>query len=86
MKEQDTIEFIRKKDFKFIKKLGNGAFGETILIQDEYINYDFVCKKYKPLKGIPKEEYFKNFINEIKLMHLLHHNNIVRVFNYYLYP
>ena len=86
MQENSTIEFLRKKDFKFIKKLGNGALGETVLILDEYINYSFVCKKYKPLQGISKEKYFKNFINEIKLMHLLHHNNIVRVFNYYLYP
>lgn len=30
-------------------------------MQDEYTNYDFVRKKYKPLDGIPKEEYFKNF-------------------------
>ncbi|BFU76992.1 hypothetical protein ALC152_02070 [Arcobacter sp. 15-2] len=80
------IEFIKQRDFELIKELGNGAFGKTYLLQDNDIGHEFVCKKYSPLKGIEKEEYFKNFINEIKLLHLLYHKNIVRVFNYYLYP
>lgn len=86
MKQNQTIEFLRKKDFKFIKKLSNGAFGETVLLKDEYLNLDFVCKKYNPLDGISKEEYYKNFVEEIRLLHLLYHRNIVRIFNYYLYP
>lgn len=86
MQENKTIEFLRKKDFKFIQELSNGSFGKTILLEDEYINHQFVCKKYEPLEGIKKEDYYDNFVNEIKLLHLLYHNNIVRIFNYYLYP
>lgn len=86
MKQNQIIEFLRKKDFKFIKKLSNGAFGETVLLKDEYLNLDFVCKKYNPLDGISKEEYYKNFVEEIRLLHLMYHRNIVRIFNYYLYP
>ncbi|MBN1971240.1 MAG: protein kinase family protein [Candidatus Delongbacteria bacterium] len=86
MKENSIIEFVRQKDFRLIKKIGNGAMGQTVLLRDEYLDVDFVCKKYMPLVGIPKEEYYKNFIEEIKLLHLLYHKNIVRVFNYYLYP
>jgi len=86
MKNNETIEFLRKKDFKFIEELSNGSFGKTILIEDEYINHKFVCKKYEPLQGIQKEDYYDNFVNEIKLLHLLYHDNIVRIFNYYLYP
>jgi eukaryotic-like serine/threonine-protein kinase len=86
MKHNQIIEFIRKKDFKFIKEIGNGAFGETVLLKDEYLDIDFVCKKYKPIDGVQKEAYFENFVHEIKLLHLLYHRNIVRVFNYYLYP
>jgi len=81
-----TIEFLRKKDFKFIKELGSGAFGRTILLKDEYIHHEFVCKKYMPQIGIKKEDYYQNFVDEIKLLHLVYHPNIVRVFNYYLYP
>lgn len=86
MQKNEIIEFLRKKDFKFIKELSNGSFGKTILLEDEYIKHKFVCKKYEPLEGIKKEDYYDNFVNEIKLLHLLYNNNIVRIFNYYLYP
>lgn len=81
----EIISFIRKKDYKGIKKLGSGSFGVTVLLEDETINEKFVCKKYLPQDGIDKEKYYKNFLNEIKLMYKLNHNNIVRVFSYYMY-
>lgn len=81
----EIVSFIKQKDYKFIKRLDNGSFGVTILIEDETINETFVCKKYQPQFGIDKEKYYKNFLNEIKLLHKLNHNNIVRVFNYYMY-
>tara|TARA_B100001063_G_scaffold241957_1_gene269765 strand:- start:341 stop:577 length:237 start_codon:yes stop_codon:yes gene_type:complete len=46
---------------------------------DEIIEFT----RKKPFK---LEEYFDNFKSEIKLLHLLYHKNIVRIFNYYLYP
>lgn len=80
------IEFLRKKDFQLIKELGAGACGKTVLLYDDVINEQFVCKKYSPHYPEHKEILFKNFIQEIKLLHLVHHKNIVRVFNYYIYP
>lgn len=80
------IEFVRKKDFQFIKELGRGACGKTVLLYDDVINEQFVCKKYAPFHDHNKELLFKNFIQEIKLLHLINHKNIVRVFNYYVYP
>ena len=81
----EIVSFIKQKDYKAIKWLGNGAFGLTVLLEDETLNEKFVCKKYAPQEGIDKEKYYKNFVNEIKLMYKLHHNNVVRVFNYYMY-
>ena len=83
---EDVIEFTRKKPFKKIKNIGEGAFGKTVLLRDENIDEDFVCKKYSPFLDKHKEEYYKNFKDEIKLLHMLYHKNIVRIFNYYLYP
>jgi len=57
MQDNKIIEFLRKKDFKFIEELSNGSFGKTILLEDEYIHHQFVCKKYEPLEGIQKEDY-----------------------------
>ncbi|MBD9159609.1 MAG: protein kinase family protein [Clostridiales bacterium] len=81
----EIISFIRQKDYKGIKWLSNGSFGLTALLEDETINEKFVCKKYSPQLGIDKEKYYKNFLNEIKLMYKLNHKNVVRVFSYYMY-
>lgn len=81
----EIIKFTRKKDYKFIQPLGSGALGYTILVEDETINEQFVCKKYSPIEGVQPEKYYKNFVDEIKLMHKLFHNNIVRIYNYYLF-
>jgi len=80
------VEFLRKKDFQLLEELGQGACGKTVLLYDDVINEKFVCKKYEPYYSQHKESLFKNFIQEIKLLHLIHHKNIVRVFNYYIYP
>ncbi len=81
----EVISFIKQKDYKNLKWLGEGSFGLTLLLEDETINEKFVCKKYSPLLGVDKEKYYKNFLNEIKLMYKINHNNIVRVFSYYMY-
>lgn len=80
------IHFIRSKDYELVRELGKGACGETVLLYDEIIHENFVCKKYVPFDDKYKEELFSNFVQEIKLLHLINHKNIVRVFNYYIYP
>ena len=86
MASKKIVEFVRTKNFKFIKDIGQGGTGRTVLLRDEVIDEDFVCKKYSPLFEEHKQQFFSNFIDEIKILHLLSHRNIVRVFNYYLYP
>lgn len=81
----EIIKFVRQKDYKFVKKLGRGGCGTTILLCDEIIDELFVCKKYSPFNPTYKEKLFKNFKEEIKLLHLLFNKNIVRVFNYHIY-
>ncbi len=85
MKNQ-IVEFIRTKDFKYIKQIGQGGTGKTVLLKDEIIDEDFVCKKYLPYYEEHKDLFYKNFVEEIKILHKLYHRNVVRVFNYYLYP
>lgn len=80
------VKFIRRKDFELIEELGRGACGRTVLLDDPIIGERFVCKKYAPMYEELTDELYGNFVEEIKLLHLLNHPNIVRVFNYYLYP
>ncbi|EKR15542.1 protein kinase domain-containing protein [Leptospira interrogans] len=82
----DILKFTRQKDFQFVKRLGEGAFGQTILMKDQEIDQLFVCKKYSPFSENLIDEFYDNFKEEIKLLHLTFHENIVRIFNYHLYP
>ena len=81
-----VVHFLRRRDYVFVKLLGQGACGQTVLLRDEVIGSDFVCKKYVPFSELHRQELFKNFLREIKLLHEVHHQNVVRVFNYYVYP
>lgn len=81
-----VIEFLRKKDLVHVDELGAGACGKTVLLYDPLIEEHFVCKKFAPIREPMRQELYENFVREIKLLHLLHHPNVVRVFNYYLYP
>jgi serine/threonine protein kinase len=80
------IEFPQPKGYILEKELGHGACGQTVVLYDAVIDERFVCKKYSPMYDGHKEELFSNFVREIKFLYLLNHPNIVRVFNYYLYP
>ena len=80
------VTFLRRRDYVFVKELGQGACGQTVLLRDDLLDQNFVCKKYSPLPGLDRSALFQNFVREIKLLHDLHHVNVLRVFNYYLYP
>jgi serine/threonine-protein kinase len=82
---KDIIKFLRQKDFRYVKDIGQGGTGKTILLKDEAIDEFFVCKKYSPYFKEDADKYYSNFLTEIKLLHTLFHVNVVRVFNYYLY-
>jgi serine/threonine-protein kinase len=84
--ENEIITFLRKRDYEIVKELGQGACGKTVLLYDDQIDEHFVCKKYAPFSEDYRAELFKSFKREIKLLHDIQHENIVRVFNYYLYP
>src|SRR5262245_8607098 len=81
----ETVTFLRRRDYKYIRELGRGACGITILLHDEIIDEMFVCKKYSPFYEEDRKDLFSSFLSEIKLLHLVSHPNIVRVFNYYIY-
>ncbi|SJZ67778.1 protein kinase family protein [Selenihalanaerobacter shriftii] len=86
LKKDSIIEFNQSKKYIFKKHIGQGGTGKTILVEDIITNFDFVCKKYSPYDEGMQDEYFERFIEEIKIMHPIFHENIVRIYNYDLYP
>jgi len=82
----DIVSFIKQKDYIMINNsLGEGSFGKTVLLKDPFIGELFVAKQYRPECDEIKEQFYKNFLDEIKIMYKLSHPNIVRIFNYYAY-
>lgn len=84
--KKSIISFDTSKKFKFIKELGSGGTGETMLFLDESIDMLFAIKKYAPKGNNDVEDCYKRFIDEIKILFNVYHKNIVRIYNYYLYP
>ena len=52
------VTFLRRKDYVLVKELGQGACGRTVLLRDELLDQDFVCKKYSPLPGLDRDALF----------------------------
>jgi serine/threonine protein kinase len=86
MNKGDNIVFDIKKNFVFIKPLGAGGTGDTHLFEDETTNMLFAFKKYVPKNDKYIDEYYSRFVDEIKILFRISHPNIVRIYNYYLYP
>jgi serine/threonine protein kinase len=84
--QNEIAQFTRHRDYKLVKELGQGACGKTVLLYDDAIDEHFVCKKYVPFSEGERQTLFDGFVREIKLMHRVHHPNIVRLYNYFLYP
>lgn len=86
LQKGEIINFLKKKDYKVINaELGKGSFGRTVLVQDPYLKEYFVVKKFEPILVTAVDEFYNNFIEEIKILFKLNHINIVRIFNYYPY-
>ncbi|HOJ11794.1 MAG TPA: protein kinase family protein [Clostridiales bacterium] len=82
----DIVPFLKQKDYIMVNNdLGGGSFGKTVLLQDPFIDELFVAKKYEPVYEEIKEKFYKNFLDEIKILYKLNHRNIVRIYNYYAY-
>jgi len=86
LKEGNIVQFGSKNYQVVNPSLGSGSFGKTISIKDTDINELFVAKKYEPEYPQIQEMFYTSFIKEIKIMHKLYHENVVRIFNYYLIP
>ena len=86
MEAGQVITFSKPKCFEFVKILGAGGTGKTLLMRDPIMNELFVCKKYSPQQKEYEDELYDRFVNEIKIMYSVYHNNIVRIYDYFLYP
>lgn len=86
MNSGDVITFDAQKNFTFLQTLGKGGTGDTHLFKDETTDMLFAIKKYVPKDVSHIDDYYNRFVDEIKILFNISHPNIVRIYNYYLYP
>lgn len=86
MKPGDVIEFDRIREFRHIKALGSGGTGDAHLFKDDTTDMLFAIKKYVPKDTKYVHDHYDRFVDEIKILFKIMHPNIVRIYNYYLYP
>ena len=86
MNTGDIVTFDTKKNLTFIRTLGSGGTGDTHLFRDETTDMLFAVKKYVPKDARFIDEHYSRFVDEIKILLNISHPNIVRIYNYYLYP
>lgn len=80
------IQFTRARDFKYVRTLGEGGTGDTYLLLDETTDIEFTFKKFHPKQLDRRDDLYARFVDEIKILFKIFHPNVVRVYNYYLYP
>jgi len=83
--EGQEIQFqsFRQK-FTYVKDLGTGGAGRTILVKDKITGVFFAIKKFIPKQTEYSEDLYKRFIDEIITLNNVSHTNIVRIYTYYL--
>lgn len=81
-----VVEFNRVKQFTYLEPIGSGGAGDTHLFKDETTDILFAFKKFVPKQLEYEEEIYRRFVDEIKILFTISHPNIVRIYNYYLYP
>ncbi|MDK8643800.1 protein kinase family protein [Niallia taxi] len=86
VKPGTLVEFNTEKQFIHVKTLGQGGTGDTHLFKDVTTDMFFAFKKYSPKDPNSIDENYIRFVDEIKILFTISHPNIVRVYNYYLYP
>lgn len=65
LKSGEIIEFDRKKQFRYIRPLGEGGTGDTHMFEDETTDMLFAFKKYVPKNLDYINEYYLRFVDEI---------------------
>nr|WP_254075532.1 protein kinase family protein [Paenibacillus tritici] len=86
MQPGEIVKFNSMKNFRHLSPLGAGGTGDAHLFKDETTDMLFAFKKYSPKGSNDTDDTFRRFVDEIKILFKLSHPNIVRIYNYYLYP
>ncbi len=67
--------------YKYIEKIGKGAFGTVLLMQDEIVDERLILKFLNPNVS-SDEEMMKRFVHELRYSRKITHRNIIRIYDF----
>ncbi len=67
--------------YKFIKKIGKGAFGTVLLMEDEVVDEQLILKFLNPNVS-SDEEMMKRFVHELRYSRKITHRNVIRIYDF----
>ena len=67
--------------YRYIEKIGKGAFGTVLLMQDEVVNEELILKFLNPNVS-SDEEMMKRFVHELRYSRMITHRNVIRIYDF----
>ncbi len=67
--------------YKYIEKIGKGAFGTVLLMQDQVVDERLILKFLNPNVS-SDEEMMKRFVHELRYSRMITHKNVIRIYDF----
>ena len=67
--------------YKFIEKIGKGAFGTVLLMHDQVVEERLILKFLNPNVS-SDEEMMKRFVHELRYSRKITHRNVIRIYDF----
>jgi HEAT repeat protein/tRNA A-37 threonylcarbamoyl transferase component Bud32 len=67
--------------YKYIEKIGKGAFGTVLLMEDTVVDERLILKFLNPTMA-SDEEMMKRFVHELRYSRKITHRNVIRIYDF----
>ncbi len=67
--------------YKFVEKIGKGAFGTVLLMQDQVVDEQLILK-FLNTNVSADEEMMKRFVHELRYSRKITHRNVIRIYDF----
>ncbi len=67
--------------YKYMEKIGKGAFGTVLLMHDEVVDEELILKFLNPNVS-SDEEMMKRFVHELRYSRKITHRNVIRIYDF----
>ncbi|MFW5452311.1 HEAT repeat domain-containing protein [Thioalkalivibrio sulfidiphilus] len=67
--------------YRYVRRVGRGAFGTVLLVEDEVISESLILKVLHPQMA-SDEDMIKRFVQEMRLSRKITHENVIRIYDF----